>query len=225
MMGFALRKLFLASLLAVLAFAKPALADGPLPEQLNGKNKQDQRAIILDPKPLRVKKFSPLPADATAITYQDPRKRFTLRHDANWKAMPDWVGGIALFCLIPECKKSSMTSCHLVLMDADDMTQKDLERVSGIFEAVQPKEGYDVGMLGTVRFLPDASAIEIGPIRWVKSGIGMKLFDSIPLQTQSWSAVADGRLHVLQCDGEQKIMPILVPMVDELLRGFALTKP
>lgn len=157
--------------------------------------------------------------------YLDPRKRFTIRHDADWKLMTTFTGGVEAFCRWEECRKTVMTGCSFALQAADGLTEEDLSLFTSMLQAGTPAEGFDLGLLGT-GMIADGSAIkDIAGRRWFVSGISLKLFDSVPLESRDWWGVADHRLLHLSCIAHEDVMPRLSTEADQLLAGFTLTQP
>jgi hypothetical protein len=208
-----------------------AWADGPLQEQKkSGAAKGEEAAdpsveTVLNLKPLPVEKLSALPRDAKTVAYTDPRKRFTWQHDADWKIMPNWIGGAELFCQWPECRASALSRCSLNMANTENISQKDIEAITSLKQSALPPDGIDLGLMGVVRFLQGGTVLDIDGMRWAKSGAGMKLFNAIPLETTEWVMISGGRIHHLSCEADPKIMRKIEPKIKQLLRGFVLTKP
>jgi hypothetical protein len=173
----------------------------------------------------RVEIIFTLPAGAETGTYIDPRKRFVLRYDAKWMAMPNWAAGAELFCRWAPCQKSVMTSCTLDVTTADGLSQSDLEAGQNILSGLAPPEGYDFGVFGTTYIDEKTRIIKIADMRWAVSGVRVKLFDKVALQTRSWITIANDQMFLATCVAHESIMPRLSEQMDRLLSGFAVTKP
>ncbi len=157
--------------------------------------------------------------------YTDPRRRFTIRHDADWKLMTNFTGGVEAFCRWEECRKTVMTGCSLSLQASDGLTEDDLGLFASMLAAGTPAEGFDLGLLGTGMAAPGGAIKEIAGRRWFVSAITIKLFDAVPLENRDWWGLADQQLLHVSCMAHEAIMPRLSEEVDQLLAGFTLTQP
>jgi hypothetical protein len=193
-----------------ICFLPAAHADGPVPPA---------------PKSAKVVSIPALPAGAEAGIYSDPRKRFAIRHDASWRLMVNWAGGVEAFCRWDDCRTSALTSCGFHILPAEGMKESDLALFATVLDSGVVGQEQDMGFLGSVVVREGAAIREIAKRRWFVSGVGVKLFDTVPIEAREWWSIADGRMLQLSCVAHERIMPRLTREADRLLSGFTLTSP
>jgi hypothetical protein len=172
-----------------------------------------------------IKVVPPLPIGAETKTYTDPRKRFSIRHDDDWVLMPNWVGGIEIFCRWEGCQKTALTSCNMSIADAGGLREEDVLPLSSVVEGTGLSETLPLGILGSARFLPGGSVKEIAGRKWAESGVGVKLLDRIPVEARDWMTIAGGQFYYLSCAAHDEVMPGITARMERLLSGMVVTKP
>jgi hypothetical protein len=162
-----------------------------------------------------------LPASEITGTFADPKGRFTLSHDADWRIMLNWGGGPELFCQWQPCRGSVLSGCFVTLLpwDHGEMDSALLFALSGM-----TTEEIDLGVLGTVKRKDGGSLKSIAGRSWVSGVQGISLFNKVEMESRTWASVGGGQMVLMQCNVTRAVAPTIEAKVERLLAGFAVTK-
>ncbi len=150
-------------IVATVLAAAAAFADGPLPPAAE---KPGEQVVVV-----------PAPAEGEARnSYVDPRRRFGLRHNDDWKLMTNFAGGFEAFCLDASCRKTTFTGCSFTMIASDGLSEADLAFFAATLGSGVSPEGIDLGVLGQGTVKKGATIKQLGSQRWFVSGVSLKLF-------------------------------------------------